>query len=279
MERTQQMARLDRWAQYILIALAVGTFALSYSGMYSVAVAAGYVWLAWLWPLVTEAAVGIFSLLYLYAKLRGYRNRWLMPLILAGTAVSVGFNVWHSPQPDLMSRGVVAVPPLLFFAAFKALVWKTEQDVKRDALTITLAELGADIERHTAALGRLTEAQAAAQTELERRKAEQHRLQTDIERLAGEHLARTQTVAALRAELERLTVERNELRAERNRLKAEPVPAQPEMEPVRARAEAIIAEHGADITGTRLAELLGDVSEGYARKLKREIVPNGSGVN
>jgi hypothetical protein len=132
---------LEKWTANLLIFLAVGAFVLSFAGMYAVAVDAGYGWLALLWPLVTESAVVIFSLLYLVAKLKGYENKYLMPVIIACTALSVVFNVWHSPKTDYLSRAVFALPPLFLFAAFKGYLWKVEQDTKRAGLVRSVTEL------------------------------------------------------------------------------------------------------------------------------------------
>jgi len=133
--------KLEQWTSWFLVALAVGAFVLSFAGMYAVAVDAGYDWLSFLWPLVTETAVVIFSLVYLVAKLKAYHNRWLMPLIVACTSLSVAFNVVHAPAPDLLSRSVVALPPLLLFAAFKTWIWKVELDVTRQNAVVSIDEL------------------------------------------------------------------------------------------------------------------------------------------
>lgn len=123
--------KLEHWTGWLLVFLALGAFILSFAGMYSVAVDAGYGWLAWLWPLVTESAVVIFSLILLVAKLDGYDNRYLHPMIVGCTALSVTFNVLHAPSNDLLTRAVVALPPIFLYAAFKTWIWKVEQDTKR----------------------------------------------------------------------------------------------------------------------------------------------------
>jgi DNA repair exonuclease SbcCD ATPase subunit len=75
------------------------------------------------------------------AKLKGYENRWLMPLIVGCTGLSVAFNVWHSPKADYLTRSVVALPPILLFASFKMWIWKIEQDTKRQEAIISIDEL------------------------------------------------------------------------------------------------------------------------------------------
>lgn len=148
--------RLETITGKLLVFLALGSFILSYAGMYAVAVDANYGWLSWVWPLVTEAAVIIFSLVYLIAKLNGYGNRWLMPLIILCTALSVGFNVWHAPKADWLTRAVVALPPLFLFAAFKTWIWKVEEDTHRTGLVTTLDTLTEKIDTGRVELDKIT---------------------------------------------------------------------------------------------------------------------------
>lgn len=178
---------LEKWTGNLLIFLAVGAFILSFAGMYSVAVDAGYGWLSALWPLVTESAVVIFSLLYLVAKLKDYENRYLMPVIVGCTILSVVFNVWHAPS-DLLSRAVYALPPIFLFAAFKGYLWKIEQDTKRQGMIASLLELTRQLEERTTALekAQAEERQLSAIAEntkrqIEEAKAELQQLQAAIE--------------------------------------------------------------------------------------------------
>ena len=145
MTTTHNTAVYDRWAARLLVGLALGAFVLSYAGMYALALDSGYGWLSILWPLVTETAVVIFSLVYLVAKLKGYHNRTLMPLIVACTGLSVVFNIAHAPVVDYLSRAAWALPPLILFAAFKTYVWLIEQDTNRAGAIATIAELTARI--------------------------------------------------------------------------------------------------------------------------------------
>lgn len=177
--------KLEKWTGNLLVFLAVGAFILSFAGMYAVAVDAGYGWLSYLWPLVTESAVVIFSLLYLVAKLKDYENKYLMPVIVGCTVLSVVFNVWHAPS-DLLSRAVYALPPIFLFAAFKGYLWKVEQDTKRAGQVASLLEL-------TRQLAERTEA-------LEKAQEEERQLSTIVETI-------TRQIEAARAELKRVQAE------------------------------------------------------------------------
>lgn len=138
--------RIEQWTGSLLFFLAIGSFILSFAGMYAVAVDSGYGWLAWLWPLVTESAVVIFSLVLLAAKLEGYKNSALQPMIVTCTVLSVVFNVLHAPNDNLLTRAVVALPPIFLYAAFKTWIWKVEQDTKRAGLIKTMTDLVTEID-------------------------------------------------------------------------------------------------------------------------------------
>lgn len=140
--------KIDTWTSRLLTALAFAAFVLSYAGMWSIATDAGYhPFLAFVWPAATEAAVVIFSLVYLASKLHGYRSYWIMPLIIGCTILSASFNVYHASQPDWFLRLVWALPPLLLFAAFKTWIWKVELDTRRLTTVTALADLRAETER------------------------------------------------------------------------------------------------------------------------------------
>lgn len=172
--------KIDIWTSRLLTALAFAAFVLSYAGMWSIATDAGYhPYLAFVWPAATEAAVVIFSLVYLASKLHGYRSYWIMPLIVGCTILSASFNVYHAPQPDWFLRLVWALPPLLLFAAFKTWIWKVELDTRRLTTVTTLADLRAEAERArvaTAALRAevetLTGKRDAAKSELDQLRKE-----------------------------------------------------------------------------------------------------------
>lgn len=190
-------AKLEKWTGWLLVFLALGAFVLSFAGMYAVAVDAGYGWLAWLWPLVTESAVVIFSLILLNAKLDGYVNKYLHPVIIACTALSVAFNIWHAPGADLLTRAVVALPPIFLYTAFKTWIWKVEQDTRRAGLVTTLDTLTKERDRLTAELDtmrgelsqerdRLTQERDNLAGQVDTKRAELDTLNADLDDIIGQ---------------------------------------------------------------------------------------------
>lgn len=149
-------ATYDRWVARLLVGLALGAFVLSYAGMYALAIDSGFGWLSILWPLVTETAVVIFSLVYLVAKLKGYHNGYLMPLIVICTGLSVTFNIAHAPVANYLSRSAWALPPLLLFCSFKVYIWLVENDTNREGAITTLTELHDQLREMTAKSDSLT---------------------------------------------------------------------------------------------------------------------------
>jgi hypothetical protein len=189
MTKIQVSPNLERWTSWLLVFLALGAFVLSFAGMYAVAVDAGYGWLAWLWPLVTESAVVIFSLILLTAKLDGFHNHYLHLMIVGCTSLSVLFNIWHAPNSDLLTRAVVALPPIFLYAAFKTWIWKVEQDAKRAGLVMTLDNLRQDID--------------AVNAELQEHVQELDQLGQERDTLTGQIEALTVQLDTLRADMAR----------------------------------------------------------------------------
>ena len=178
--------KIEQWTSKLLVFLAVGSFILSFAGMYAVAVDSGYGWLAWLWPLVTESAVVIFSLVLLSAKLDGYKNNALQPMIITCTVLSVGFNVLHAPNDKLLTKAVVALPPIFLYAAFKTWIWKVEQDTRRVGMVKTLADLrqniddvNSELQEQVAELDKVTHQRDILSQQLETLKAERETLERD----------------------------------------------------------------------------------------------------
>lgn len=214
---TNNTLTIDRWAARLLVGLAGGAFILSYTGMYKLAVASGFDRLSFLWPLVTETAVVIFSFLYLVAKIKSYENKFLMPLIFACTGLSVAFNIAHAPhmdfQPDVITRAAWALPPLLLFASFKAWIWLIEQDTLRAGLVMNLTEMQHDLaqrQQNLASLERQIEQQRETLAQLKSEVSQTNRAANrgNVEEM---NLVRRSKMQARRAEVLRLLQEKKDL--------------------------------------------------------------------
>lgn len=104
--------------------LAIAAFALSFEALRDLAVVTGAIpnpKQAWLFPVLLDGGVVVFSLAALRASLTGSDRRWYMTLVVVVTLLSVAFNVAHATRGFL--PGIMAgMPPLLLFMAFESLM-------------------------------------------------------------------------------------------------------------------------------------------------------------
>lgn len=126
----------------VLVALlAAGAFALSFTALKELASANGVsVGLTWIWPLILDGAIIVFSMAVLRASLFRESARYPMTLVVCATVASVIFNLAHAPE-NLVARLMSCVPPLALFAAFELVVRQIRSEVERAASIASHAEL------------------------------------------------------------------------------------------------------------------------------------------
>jgi hypothetical protein len=113
---------IDRAATAGVVALATGSFALSYDALHQLAVANQVPKpLAWIWPLIVDGFIIVASFAILHAVQRQLTARYPWALLVAFSALSVAFNVLHAP-PTTIARLVAAVPPLTLVLSFELLM-------------------------------------------------------------------------------------------------------------------------------------------------------------
>lgn len=121
--------------------LATGAFALSFSALKDLASANGVsVGLTWIWPLILDGAIAIFSMAVLRASLYAESVRYPMTLVVCATAASVAFNLAHAPS-GLVARLMACVPPLALFASFELMVRQIRSEVQRGSIIASLSDL------------------------------------------------------------------------------------------------------------------------------------------
>lgn len=76
---------------------------------------------AWLFPLVVDGAILVFSISALRSSIVGEDTRWAMSLVVFSTLASVVFNVAHAPS-GIMPALIGATPPVLLFLSFESLL-------------------------------------------------------------------------------------------------------------------------------------------------------------
>jgi hypothetical protein len=126
----------------ILVALlAAGAFALSFDALQKLAHDHGVsMGLTWIWPLILDGAIVVFSLSVLRASLFRESVVYPMGLVACATAASLAFNVAHAEEGTL-AKLMAAVPPLALFASFELVVRQIRSEVERGGCLASLSEL------------------------------------------------------------------------------------------------------------------------------------------
>ncbi len=127
----------------LVLFLAVGAFVLSYDALKALALNNGVTsGLTWLWPLLVDGAIIIFSLAVLRGSLLGERVRYPWALVILFVALSIGFNIVHA-QNTLLARVIAAVPPVALALSFELFTGQLKAKVTRRGVVTTLSELEA----------------------------------------------------------------------------------------------------------------------------------------
>jgi hypothetical protein len=124
LSRAVTLIRGISWGTSLLVALlAIGAFLLSYDALAELAVSSGAVapHRAWLFPLVVDGGIVIFSVSALRATLCGESSRWYMSLVVTATVASIVCNIAHA-NGGVVASTVAALPALLLFLALETLM-------------------------------------------------------------------------------------------------------------------------------------------------------------
>lgn len=119
------------WACSILVSLlSLAAFGLSFGALKELAVTHGSFRtnVAWLFPIIIDGGIVVFSLAALRASLSGGDRRWYMRLVVIVTLFSVGLNIAHATK-GIIPGVMAAMPPLLLFMAFESLMRQIHESV------------------------------------------------------------------------------------------------------------------------------------------------------
>jgi len=121
--RCSTISLIGKATAALVVLLAFGAFLLSFEALRDLAVTSGALndTHAWVFPLIVDGSIVIFSLSALRASLAGEDRRWYMALVVVVTLASVGFNIAHA-RGGLLSGVMAAMPPVLLFCAFESLM-------------------------------------------------------------------------------------------------------------------------------------------------------------
>jgi len=125
--------RISFFTGLLVLGLAAGCFALSFDALRKLASENGVEpTLAWIWPLILDGSIVVFSMCALRATLYGESPWRAMLLVVGATVASVAFNVAHAPAHTL-ARLIASVPPVLLFFSFEIFVSQIRSEVRKFA--------------------------------------------------------------------------------------------------------------------------------------------------
>ncbi len=110
--------------------LAMAAFGLSFEALRDLAVVSGGMNrnVAWLFPLLVDGGIVVFSLAALRASITGSDQRWFMSLVVIVTVFSIGLNIAHA-HSGWLPAAIASMPPLLLFLAFESLMRQVHDSV------------------------------------------------------------------------------------------------------------------------------------------------------
>lgn len=140
------MTRIINYSTAALVfLLAAGAFVLSYSNLWDTALSYGLPpRLAWIWPLLVDFALVVFSLAVVRASLHNERTWWPWALVGLYTIGTVGFNVYHAPD-NLAAQVVAVVAPVSLFLSFETLMSMLKSGVRRNSLVQSISQITANL--------------------------------------------------------------------------------------------------------------------------------------
>lgn len=238
---TTQPIKLLSWiAAALVLILALLAFILSYSSLRHLAASNGIPgWLPYIWPMLLDFAMVVFSLAILRANLRGERAGYPWVLTISFAALATIANVLDVATlgipPIAIAASVKALAPIALVLAFELLMGMVRAELKRAAIVASI-------------------------TDLNQQQAEAETLKAEL----------SETIADLTAKAEGVKAELSELRAEKKR-ESSSAPAQTTDATIE-QARAILAERGDTVSGAELGRLLGK-SESLGRRLRRDLLP------
>ena len=139
--------------------LAPGALVLSYNALRGVATAYGLSgWQSYVWPLLLDFALVVFSLAVVRNALLRERTLWPWTLVGLYTAATVAFNILHAPD-NPVARVVAVVAPLSLFLSFETLMAQLKSEVRRHNAIQSLTDLSTQIDQKQQKLGSLSRKQ------------------------------------------------------------------------------------------------------------------------
>ena len=115
----------------MVVFLAIGSFVLSFEALSHFASLTGAISVerAWIFPLVVDGSIIVFSVGALRESIAGSDTRWSLSLVVIVTLLSMVFNIAHAPG-GFVTGLVSAMPPLLLFLSFETLMRQIRSQIQ-----------------------------------------------------------------------------------------------------------------------------------------------------
>lgn len=129
-QQARIVTAIGRLTAALVAFLAMAAFALSFEALRDLAVVSGGMKreVAWLFPLIVDGGIIVFSMAALRASITGADRRWFMSLVVIVTVFSVGLNIAHA-HSGFVPAVIASMPPLLLFLAFESLMRQVHDTV------------------------------------------------------------------------------------------------------------------------------------------------------
>lgn len=139
----------------LVLLLAVAAFWLSFNALRALASENGISPNnAWVFPLIVDGAMIVFSLSILRSSLYQERVPWLWFMVGLFTVSSIVFNILHSAD-GLLSGVIAAVAPIALFLGFETLMRQVKNEVERQSSLQSLEQITAKIAQAEAQLDKI----------------------------------------------------------------------------------------------------------------------------
>lgn len=236
---------MNKWTTIITglltFGLAVAAFTLSFNNLTLLATEAGYA-IPWLFPIIIEGAVIVFSVRMLWNSLNGENSTWQWACIIGASIAATLFNVYHSNTESVVAMIMAGLPSILLLLAFETFISQIKKITSRAGLVQSIADLKEQ------EVQRKTEIESfARQQEQEQAKLESHKqaVQAEIERISQE---REQAQADFEKQKRTLEEELKKVKAEKKK---------PAGKSVKEKRQKKLAEiYKPEMTYAQLAETL-----------------------
>lgn len=151
----------------LTLAIGAGAFTLSYDALYETGARYGVpLAKAWIWPLLIDAPLIVFTLALLVSQILRQSARLWAGLVILYTLATVAFNLSHA-QPTPLGWLVAIVAPVGLLLTTEALRHLAKTIIERQAVVDSLAELSEQADQARAHLAQLLSQTESAAHKLE----------------------------------------------------------------------------------------------------------------